>query len=120
MVTTNDSKDRRVHPRYLAYLPIRIRRIDARAVVSPTTYDAFCIDISHDGIRFGTNEIFQLHEALELTLYSPDGGPELLCETRVVRVARNPRHFEIAAKIVRVLTPEEASAATAPAEAAKV
>lgn len=107
MVKPTSPKDRRLHPRYLAYLPIEIRRKSAEgATPSQEVFNAFCIDISHGGVRFGTEEMFQLHELLELTLYSPDGGPELTCEVSVVRAARVPQHFEIAATILSVVPTE--------------
>ena len=115
-------KDRRKQPRYLAWLPIRVqRRVSgdqnppsegppAANPVHPAAnpvHEAFCIDISHGGIRLGTHELFHLHEDLLLTLCSPDGAPEITCEARVVRVARVPKHYEIAARITAVLSAEE-------------
>ena len=97
-------KDRRTTPRYLAYLPIEVRRRKRGSTeCEAKTHEAFCIDISGGGIRLGTAELFYLGETLELTLGAPDGGPELICEAEVVRVARVPQHYEIAAKITQVL-----------------
>ena len=79
------------------------RELDGQA------HHAFCIDISPGGIRFGTTELFYLHEELVLTLCTPDGAPEITCEVRVTRVARVPKHYEIAAKITAVLSADESS-----------
>ncbi len=120
MVRKTNSKDRRRHPRYLVYLPITIRRPNAPMHEDgDAVYNGFCIDIGHGGIRFGSGELFQLHERIELMLYSPDGGPQLTCEAEVVRVARVPKHYEIAAKITMVL-PTGEDAAAPPAAARKV
>ncbi len=111
---TSETQDRRRNPRYLAYMPIEIRRRKrgSKGCVKKT-YNAYCIDISSNGIRFATAELFQLGETLELTLGAPDGGDEITCEAEVVRVARAPQHYEVAAKIAQVVTEAEPSPASA-------
>ncbi len=115
MVRNNTFRERRSAPRFSTNLPLIIRR---KSDISPgtevPTYDGFCIDISHAGIRLGTAELFQLHEMLELTLCSPEGGPDLTCDAEVLRVGLAPGHYEIAAKIVAVAPFDEAEA-SAPA-----
>jgi hypothetical protein len=102
MVRRATPRDRRLNARYLAYLPIEIHRLK-RGSREEKDYSAFCIDISASGIRFATSELFHLGERLELTLGAPGGGDELTCEAEVVRIARVPQHYEIAAKVVQVV-----------------
>jgi len=109
-------KDRRKHPRYSVYMPIMVQRPRCGGSgKNSLVHEAFCIDISHGGIRFGCAELFNLNEALVLTLCTPDGATEITCEARVTRVARVANHYEIAAAITTVLPAEETVAASAEA-----
>ncbi len=103
MVRENSFKERRSAPRFSSNLPVIVRRkSEIRPGAEAPTYDAFCIDISHGGIRLGAAVSFQLHEMLELTVCSPEGGPEITCDAEVLRLGWGPGHYEIAARIVAV------------------
>lgn len=102
MVMANRFEDNRLAARFSAHLPVIIRRKTDTASPNAPAYDASCIDISSAGIRLGSAELFQLHERLELTIFSPDGGPSITCDAQVVRLARTGGHYEIAARIVEV------------------
>jgi hypothetical protein len=103
MVRNNTFAERRSAPRFSSNLPVIVRRkSDIRPGAEVPTYDAFCIDISHAGIRIGSAELFQLREMLELTLCSPEGGADLTCDAEVLRLGWGRGHYEIAARIVSV------------------
>ena len=102
------TRDRREFERYPTSLPLLVTREGSLPSLKTGEFDARLTDLSRNGVRFTSTELFHRGEQVYLFHPGSEQHPGLHVEVKVVRAERVPgQRYEIAGRITRQLPREE-------------
>ena len=108
MKDKTSTTDRREFERFPADLSLLVTRETSLPGLKTGEFEARLVDLSRNGVRFTSTELF--HRGEQVSLFHPgtEQHPGLHVEVKIVRAERVPgQKYEIAARITRQLLRQE-------------